>query len=659
MVLIDIDVNQKVLLWYKEMGKVRYYTDEFTPEILIYREDGLDLSDLSNFKGILYINKKIIRTVDEELNGFAIGTKLSSFFSIAHLLDRYFNYYNVKMFNIDIRLSIRYLAEKGLFPFFDGKERFSLPDISYLNILKIEKKSSTLKIGEKEKNLTDFNGISNEIEHIDPDIIIFPGGDEIIPNLVDLAKKKNENLIMGRVKGWTELRSREYFSYGREFYKERTLLPKGRILIDPETSFIYQEGGLEGVIMTSRVSGLPASLAARATPGTLVSTMEVYQALKRNIAVPYHKYVAENEKTLTQLINADRGGIVYQPHAGLYWNVKEFDFTSMYPSIIVRKNLSIETLNKNCEKYTFVPDLEYKVCIDREGFLSSALRPLLELRIKTKKLKKFDEKYKGIDNALKWMLVTSFGYTGYRNAKFGSIEIHEAINAYAREYLLQAKEILERNNFNIIHGIVDSLWASGTGDPEKVINEIEKATSLDIDLSGDYYWMKVLPEKGSDVIGSPGKYFALNTNDEFKLRGIMSRRSDSPELVKEFQNECLEILKDMKDKDSTEYFRKKILEIYLKYKERIENKKIEKEKLLIEKRVNKYPWEYSSKTAEFYLLKNYYEKGELKRPGERIRYLVYSTEPIRAVDESKINQVDYSVKFYINLLRNAFEEISP
>ena len=48
---------------------------------------------------------------------------------------------------------------------------------------------------------------------------------------------------------------------------------------------------------------------------------------------------------------------------------------------------------------------------------------------------------------LKWVLVTCFGYTGYRNARFGRIECHESITAYGREILLQSAEMAEARGF--------------------------------------------------------------------------------------------------------------------------------------------------------------------------------------------------------------------
>ena len=40
-------------------------------------------------------------------------------------------------------------------------------------------------------------------------------------------------------------------------------------------------------------------------------------------------------------------------------------------------------------------------------------------------------------DAIKWLLVCCFGYLGYRNARFGRIEAHEATCAFSREKLLQ------------------------------------------------------------------------------------------------------------------------------------------------------------------------------------------------------------------------------
>ncbi len=66
-------------------------------------------------------------------------------------------------------------------------------------------------------------------------------------------------------------------------------------------------------------------------------------------------------------------------------------------------------------------------------------------------------------DVLKWLLVCCFGYTGYKNARFGKIEAHEAINAMAREKLLVAKEAAEQRGFRVLHALVDSIYVQKDG----------------------------------------------------------------------------------------------------------------------------------------------------------------------------------------------------
>ena len=71
--------------------------------------------------------------------------------------------------------------------------------------------------------------------------------------------------------------------------------------------------------------------------------------------------------------------------------------------------------------------------------------------------------YKQRQTALKWMLVTCFGYLGYKNARFGRIEAHEAVTAYGRDKLLCAKETFEAAGFTVLHGLTDCLWVQKKG----------------------------------------------------------------------------------------------------------------------------------------------------------------------------------------------------
>jgi DNA polymerase elongation subunit (family B) len=145
------------------------------------------------------------------------------------------------------------------------------------------------------------------------------------------------------------------------------------------------------------------------------------------------------------------------------------------------------------------------------------------------------------NDILKWLLVVCFGYTGYRNARFGRIECHEAITSYAREILVHASNMAEALGFRVLHGIVDSLWIQGHGDRSRLCEAISKSVGIPIELEGDYRWIVFLPNK-TDGTGALNRYYGVFDDGEVKVRGIELRRRDTPQhfcVVQEAIIDCL------------------------------------------------------------------------------------------------------------------------
>jgi DNA polymerase, archaea type len=206
----------------------------------------------------------------------------------------------------------------------------------------------------------------------DPDVILFPYGDTWVPLIVKKARRYGREPTFSRSGWFKQMASKSYWSYGKVNHKDGALIPEGRVLIDTAKSFVYTEGGLKGVPMVSRLSGLSPNLTSRFTPGTLISSYEVYEALRRGVAVPFRKRDAESIRNISELRASDKGGMIFQPEPGVYEQVHQIDFTSLYPSISIKYNLSPETIEHP----------------ERTGFLASVLSSLLNLRIETKLLKK-------------------------------------------------------------------------------------------------------------------------------------------------------------------------------------------------------------------------------------------------------------------------------
>ena len=188
------------------------------------------------------------------------------------------------------------------------------------------------------------------------------------------------------------------------------------------------------------------------------------------------------------------------------------------------------------------------------------------------------------------MLVTCFGYLGYRNARFGRIEAHEAVTAFGREKLLQAKELCEEEGFELLHAITDSLWIRKKNLMEEEVLElcgkISQATGITMSLEGIYRWMTFLPSKGNPESPVANRYFGLFENGKMKARGLAFRRGDMPPFIQEAQIRMLEILAEAKNKDDYQSKIPKILELLLEYSLKLKEGQVKAEELTIGKRIS-------------------------------------------------------------------------
>ena len=161
------------------------------------------------------------------------------------------------------------------------------------------------------------------------------------------------------------------------------------------------------------------------------------------------------------------------------------------------------------------------------------------------------QRYKLQRDALKWLLVCCFGYTGYKNARFGKIEAHEAINAVARETLLVAKELAEDRGYEILHALVDSLYVRKTGaargDFEALAEEIAVRTGLPLAIEAIYRYIVFLPSRQFADVPVPNRFFAVAEDGSLKVRGLELRRHDTPPLVARMQQEALDVVAEAHD----------------------------------------------------------------------------------------------------------------
>ncbi|TAM84401.1 MAG: hypothetical protein EPN47_01635 [Acidobacteria bacterium] len=487
-------------------------------------------------------------------------------------------------------------------------------------------------------------GVERLLRAHDPDLIVTEWGDStLLPALMRQARRLGFELSLNRDQAPVERsRSRSYVSYGRVLYKGSSTTLAGRLHVDLHNSFIAHQCELDGLWELVRITKLPVQYSARTTTGTGISYMQMEMAYRDGTLIPAQKAEPETPKHPDELLLADRGGLVFPPRLGFFENAAELDFSSEYPNIMARFNVSPETVNcRCCPDAPRVPELGYRVCQKRRGITSRVVERLIAKRQEYKQRMKAagaapqapaqppaaaGNSYDLRRSSLKWLLVCCFGYTGYKNARFGKIEAHEAINALAREKLLVAKEAAELKGFRVLHALVDSLYVERRGatrrDYEQLAQEIERLTGLPLALEAVYRYVVFLPSRQNAEIPVPNRFFAVAENGELKVRGLECRRHDTPPVVSRMQRQVLEILAEARDFVS--YCRKleearRTLDRYL---DGLADGSMDVEELIISKRLTRAPEAYRKDTATAVVARQLDRSGVKLRPGEIIGYII-------------------------------------
>ncbi len=540
--------------------------------------------------------------------------------------------------------------------------------------------------------LTVVTEVVRHLRRCDPDVVLSDWGDEeIMPVLWRLSRRHGLSLPLDRESGTAPqifhrleaaAGGRSYFSYGRIVYQGPSVPFLGRWHVDRRNSFFFREAGLAGLVQVARIGQLPLQQAARASPGTLITSMQLAGAVTDNILIPWRKGEPERFKTAGELLTVDKGGLSFMPPVGLHFQVAELDFASMYPTIMTIHNISPETVNCECcapslspshlamAEVGRVPEAGFHLCQRREGLVPRTLRPILTLRERLKARAKeappLEAKvYQDRQNALKWMLVTCFGYLGYKNARFGRIEAHEAVTAFGRDKLLTAKEICEAAGFRVLHGLTDCLWVQKEGLTEAELTDlcakIEAVTGVKLALEGVYHWIVFMASRQHPQRPVATRYFGGFADGRLKVRGLFSRRRDTPIFVRRAQEALLRRLAWAATAAELTALRPELEELAEHYRQLLRAGGIPPQELMVTKILSQPAAEYRVDTATALAVRQLAEAGVHLVPGEKVRFVYRERggpKDLRVQAAPFLEGLeDYDTSVYLALLDRAMEEV--
>ena len=482
------------------------------------------------------------------------------------------------------------------------------------------------------------------VKELDPDIILTSAGDSyLLPylnrraalnNLLDAFTLSRDDTPFNR-KGTG---GKTYFSYGRTFYRAGTMRLHGRIHIDESNTFIIKESGFDGYIEIARTCRVPLHTAARFSIGSSMSSIQFYQAMKDDILLPRNKKIPETFKSALELLVGDRGGFVYEPRLGVHDSVGELDFSSMYPSLMKKYNISAETVLCKCcpDSPVRIPELGYHICTKRVGMVPKTVDLALSKRLCYKRLrdetqdKRLKQVYDRRQVALKWILVTCFGYLGFSNSKFGTVDGHIGVCAFAREAFLKAAHLAEEEGFEVIHGIVDSLWLkkqdATLDDYNRLCEHITQEIGVPINFEGRYKWIAFLPSRLHPRVSVLNRYFGAMENGKVKVRGLEVRRSDTPHFIYKAQMEMINTLASANNSEELTQTIPEALKVLRAYRRKLIDGEIPICDLIVTKHLSKNPKQYRQHVSQLIAAEQLINKGAETQAGSNVAFLFTNSE---------------------------------
>jgi DNA polymerase elongation subunit (family B) len=272
--------------------------------------------------------------------------------------------------------------------------------------------------------------------------------------------------------------------------------------------------------------------------------------------------------------------------------------------------------------------LGYHICSHHLGLLPEVLKPILFRRFCFKaraRNKNYDTVlYKELQQAWKWVLLVCFGYTGYRNARYGRIECYESITAFSRDILLTAVETVEKAGYSVLHGIIDSLWVKpkkNCKSPYRLSRMISNNTGVRMDVEGHYKWIVFLPCKEIDV-GALNRYYGVYDTDEVKVRGVELRQKSCPIFLKNMQKDMIDVFSKANNSDEFLKSIPNVLDVIKDYGMKIIKNRVNPEELIIKTCVSRDVSEYKVNTMVKSALFQLRDAGISPEPGQSIRYVV-------------------------------------
>lgn len=391
----------------------------------------------------------------------------------------------------------------------------------------------------------------------------------------------------------------------------------------------------EEIFSLSSITGMPADYVLSASTGYQVENYIMRNALKKGNLIIKPGRVWRGTYM---------GGLVYPPREGLHKDVCVIDFKSMYPMLIVKYNVSPDTITTSRgDDIMFFDEINVGVVKSYPGLFPEIIKKLVEERDNVRlEMKRMDEKsseYKILDayqKVLKIMANAMYGYMGWIGARYYNYEGAQLVTYLGRETISKSREIAESLGLTVLYGDTDSLFVNYI--PQKIRMLLEKiGDELELEAKIDRIYKVLLFTEAKK------RYAGLTDDDKIDIVGLEYVRRDWCEYAKETQYELIKlVLKGATKEKLLNYFRERVI--------KLDRGEVPIEKLIIWEQITKKLDEYKAMSPHLAVAEELSLKGWKIKKGMFIGYIILrGAGPLykRAVHYTMARKEDIDWDYYI------------
>jgi len=421
------------------------------------------------------------------------------------------------------------------------------------------------------------------------------------------------------------------------------------------------------LVLLARISKTSLEELCRRQISSWIQNLFFWEHRRRGYLIPNKEDIARRVRSSTKAVIEGKkyaGALVIEPPRGVFFNVAVLDIASLYPSIIKNYNLSYETVDMDwCSKKISIRDETgveiHKVCVDKVGLTAMITGILRDFRVGIYKKRVKDKAltheqrvwYDVVQRALKVFINASYGVFGDEKFSLYSPAVAESVTALGRVTFKHIVCKASEMGVKPLYGDTDSIfvWAYSREHLELLQQWTQLTLGLDIELDKEFTF--------TVFTGLKKNYLGRTTSGEIEIKGLMAKKRNTPEFIKDLFNTITEKLSKIESpSDFSEFI--EWLERTLKYYYNgLKRREITLDQLIIKTTLSKDPSEYT-KSIPFHVK----AALQLRSHGIDVRegdvvlvVMVKGSGGYKAIQLTRQHEID--AERYIERLRSSLEQL--